>query len=70
MSNTTTRMKVVPSAAPTPEELAEWHALSRDEQEARLAKALEEGFDSPSADCEIGKVIAEAKATLSRTHHG
>jgi hypothetical protein len=65
-----TLSNVMPSASPTPEELAEWHALPPEEQRARFAKALELGFQSPAAGHDIDVIIAEAKAELKTASHG
>ena len=67
---TATLSRIMPSAAPTPEELAEWHALPREEQERRFARALELGFQSPQAANDIDAIIAEAKAELKSQGHG
>ena len=61
---------VIPSAAPTPEELAEWHALPRDEQARRLGAALEAGFNAPAVPDDIDAIIAEAKAELLASGNG
>ena len=58
------------SAAPTAEELAAWHALPKDQQVAKFARALEQGFTSPAAANDIDAIIAEAKAELKRRDHG
>ena len=56
--------KAVPSASPTPEELEQWHALPRDEQERRFAQAIKQGFQSPPVANDIDAIIAEARAGL------
>ena len=60
----------MPSASPTPEELAEWHALPREEQERRFARAVALGFESPAASSDIDAIITEARAELKLADHG
>ena len=61
---------ILPSAAPTPEELADWHALPRAEQENRLALALEQGFKAPAAANDVDAIIAEAKTEMKLSGRG
>jgi hypothetical protein len=61
---------ILPSAAPTPEELADWHALPRAEQEKRLALALEQGFKSPPTVNDIDAIIIEAKTEMKLAGRG
>ena len=61
---------IMPSAAPTAEELALWHALPHDQQVAGFARALRQGFASPAAAGDIEAIVAETKAELKRQNHG
>ena len=52
---------IMPSAAPTEDEIRRWQALPRDEQLRRLQMAISEGFDSGTTEHSIDDIIAQAR---------
>lgn len=59
---------ILPSAAPTDDELRRWLALSHDEQTRRTALALRQGFESGISSRSINEIIASAKERISDKH--
>ena len=52
---------IMPSAAPTEDEIRRWQALPRDEQIRRLAMAISDGFNSGSTEHSIEQIISRAR---------
>ncbi len=64
MSKDETIDDIMPSAAPTEEEIRRWKALPEEEKEKRFLQAIEEGFNSGVSDKTIDDIITEAQAEL------
>ncbi len=56
--------ELMPSAAPSEEEIARWLALPREERERRVQRALEIGFSSGVSTRSIDEIIADARRLL------
>lgn len=65
MSEQKTIDAIMPSAAPSADEVRRWNALPRAERVTRLAKAIEAGFDGQSSPLDIDDIIAEARRRAS-----
>ena len=60
--HTATATDVFPWATPTLEQIAEFDALSPEEQLDRVRQAVREGFDSGIAEQSVEDILARAKA--------
>jgi len=61
---------IMPSAAPTEDEIRRWQALPRDEQLKRLRQAIDAGFDSGVSTRSIDDIIAEARTRVGAGARG
>lgn len=53
---------IMPSAAPSEEDIRRWQALPEDEQKKRLQKAIEDGFNSGISNRTVDEIWESAKA--------
>jgi len=61
---------IMPSAAPTDDEIRRWEALPRDEQLKRLRQALVEGEQSGLSDRSITDIKSAALKRLDQARNG
>ncbi len=55
---------IMPSAAPTDDEIRRWQALPVEEQRKRLEKAVLDGFNSGISDRSIEDIIADCRKKI------
>ena len=68
---TDTKTRAMPSPLPPTEvELAEWNALSREEQVSRYREALSHPDCDVVTDTTMAAILAEAQARLAARRHG
>ena len=65
-----TQSRVMPVAAPTDAEIAEWHALPRAEQFARLREALNHPDSGIDSGLTMEQIKANARNHGSKRQHG
>lgn len=61
---------VMPSAAPSPDDIRAWQALPRDEQLARMKSALNRAADGPRSTCTMQDIKAAALAKIAKRENG
>jgi hypothetical protein len=69
MTNTKTRAMPSP-LPPTEAELAEWNALSREEQVSRYREALSHPDCDVVTETTMAEILAEAQARVAARRHG
>ncbi|MEO0731075.1 MAG: hypothetical protein AAFY64_11890 [Pseudomonadota bacterium] len=61
---------IMPSAAPTEDEIRRWQALPRDEQLKRMQRAIDEGLASGISERSMDDIKAAAEARVAKLRNG
>ncbi len=61
---------IMPSAAPSEDEIRRWNALPRDEQLKRMQQAVTEGMQSGISDRSMDDIKAAARERLAQLRNG
>jgi len=69
-TKSTVRTDVMPSATPPAAELADWAALSREEQVSRTRETLTHPDCSTVTDDSMSDILAAARARVAARDHG
>lgn len=71
MAQTETKIDdIMPSAAPSDDEIRRWQVLPRDEQHRRLQKAIDAGFNSGISTRSIDEIISDAHQRVTAPRNG
>lgn len=61
---------IMPSAAPSEDELRRWHALPLSVRQQRMTEAIEQGFSGGISKRSIDEIIADAQARVAKPDNG